>query len=93
MASPENSAKNARFHSFSDIELDNIISEKDSKNTKDVIKHAVNVLRHYCTERNTSIADVEQKSPVELCEFLRIFYAKARQATGELYASLRLSVP
>ena len=90
MASTENSSlnctENTRFPSYSHVELENIIEGRDAKNTKDVIKHAVNVLKHYCKQKKTSLAEVEQKSPAELCEFLRVFYAEARQGNGELYA-------
>ena len=64
----------------------NIIEAKDAKNTKGVIKYAVNVLKFYCKQNNTSIAEDEQKTAAELCEFLRVFYAEARQGSGELYA-------
>ncbi|XP_071480190.1 uncharacterized protein [Diadema antillarum] len=81
--------KGSRFPSLSDDELPlsrNVRYEKHSKNTQDVIKQAVKTLKLYAKERDTTLAEIEQKDPAELCEFLRRFYAEARRENGKAYA-------
>ncbi|XP_072165761.1 uncharacterized protein [Diadema setosum] len=80
--------KGPRFPSLSDDELSRNVSYrgKHSKNTQDLIKHSVNILALYAKERDTTLAEIEQKDPAELCEFLRRFYAEARRANGDAYA-------
>ena len=48
----------ARFASLSDSDLDKILEDRDSKNTKSVIKLAVKVLNDYLIEKNGEIASV-----------------------------------
>ena len=49
-----------RFAFLSEKELDDLISSKDSQETKKVIRGAVNVLRKYCTAVRIIVQDVEQ---------------------------------
>ena len=91
-SSPVNCTENPRFPSYSHVELENIIEGRDAKNTEDVIKHAVYVLKHYCKEKKTSLAEVEQKTPAELCEFLRVFYAEPRQGNEEFYTKHTMAI-
>ena len=49
----------ARFASLSDSDLDQILEDRDSKNTKSVIKLAVKVLNDYLIEKNGEITSVD----------------------------------
>ena len=50
----------ARFTSLSDSDLDQILEDRDSKNTKSVIKLAVKVLNDYLIEKNGEITSVDE---------------------------------
>jgi hypothetical protein len=50
----------ARFASLSDSDLDKILEDHDSKNTKSVIKLAVKVLNDYLIEKNGEITSVDE---------------------------------
>ena len=50
----------ARFASLSDSDLDQILEDRDSKNTKSVIKLAVKVLNDYLIEKNGEITSVDE---------------------------------
>ena len=77
-------AENARFM-LSTEELAALVSKKDSKHTKTIIKGAVTVFEQYCVTVGTTLAHVEQ-NPSELCTLLRNFYAGVRRPNGGLYA-------
>jgi len=62
-----------RFAFLSEKELDDLISSKDSQETKKVIRGAVNVLRKYCTAVRIIEQDVERKTASELNLFFRNF--------------------
>jgi hypothetical protein len=49
-----------RFASLSDSDLDKILEDRDSKNTKSVIKLAVKVLNDYLIEKNGEITSVDE---------------------------------
>ncbi|XP_070549986.1 uncharacterized protein [Ptychodera flava] len=57
-----------------------------SKKTMSGIKCALKILKQYCVALGTPLAEVERKSPVELCDFLSCFYAGVRQCNGREYA-------
>jgi hypothetical protein len=73
-----------RFASVEDEELDNILNNRDSSNTKNVIRMATNVLREY--ENSILMEDFEQLPKQDLCEKLRTFYASLRNKKGEFYS-------
>jgi hypothetical protein len=50
----------ARFASLSDSDLDKILEDHDSKDTKSVIKLAVKVLNDYLIEKNGEITSVDE---------------------------------
>ena len=50
----------ARFASLSDSDLDQILEDRDSKNTKSVIKLAVKVLNDYLIGKNGEITSVDE---------------------------------
>ncbi|XP_038077804.1 uncharacterized protein LOC119745501 [Patiria miniata] len=66
---------------------DHFIGSRDSKHTRQVVATSVNVLSDYCNKSSgTTLADVEQMTPGELCQFLRSFYSTVRQKDGSFYA-------
>jgi hypothetical protein len=67
-------------------ELDNIQNNRDSTNTKNVIRMATNVLREYANENSILMGDFEQLPKQDLCEKLRTFYASLRNKKGEFYS-------
>ena len=56
-----------RFASVQDEELDNILNNRDSSNTKNVIRMATNVLREYANENAIWMEDLEQLPKQDLC--------------------------
>ena len=81
----------ARFASLSDSDLDQILEDRDSKNTKSVIKLAVKVLNDYLIEKNGEITSVDEldlsDTSVEIVvATLKRFYGEIRKADGTLYA-------
>ena len=78
-------AENGRFMLLTEEELAALVSEKDSKRTKTIIKGAVTVFEQYCVTVRTTLVHVE-RNPSELCTLLRNFYGGVRRSNGELYA-------
>jgi hypothetical protein len=81
----------ARFASLSDSDLDQILKDRDSKNTKSVIKLAVKVLNDYLIEKNGEITSVDEldlsDTSVDIVvATLKRFYGEIRKADGTLYA-------
>ena len=84
----------ARFKSLSDSDLDQILEDCDSKNTKSVIKLAVKVLNDYLIEKNGEITSVDEldlsDTSVDIVvATLKRFYGEIRKADGTLYALKR----
>ena len=73
-----------RFGRASDVEMDKIMSDKDSLNTKRATKVAVQSLREYVLELNWDI-DLNDCTPAQLSPLLRSFYVNARKKSGDLY--------
>ena len=77
----------SRFVSATDGEIDEILSARDSKNTKIVVKTTENVLNEYFKETSgISIDEVKEKPSEEICDVLRKFYCGARKKYGSTYA-------
>lgn len=83
-----------RFKSFSNEELDSIISNIDSENTVKSTTLAMNVLRSYCQTKDIfshllplSSADISKET---LNEILYSFYAEVRNSKGEQYKKMSL---
>jgi hypothetical protein len=75
-----------RFLSVDDEDLEALLDNKDSKNTKTCIKSAVNILTACCASRNILFHDLEQMSEADLCSQLKSFYAAVRSQKGDLYS-------
>lgn len=63
----------ARFPELNVEDLSELLDNKDSKNTKNAIKMAVNVLISYCASKNIIFSDFEKLPLDSLCEHLKHF--------------------
>ena len=79
----------ARFPELTESDLNCLIEQKNSNNTKKAIKVAVSVFRQYLEERKVDEKEL-LTSKVKLAAVLRKFYAEARKKNGELYAKTSL---
>ena len=83
--------KMARFASLTDQYLDVIIDEKDSKNTKSVIRVSEKILNDYLKEKDGEIKTIDELDSADvsvdtLNTILRKFYGEVRKADGTCYA-------
>jgi hypothetical protein len=81
----------ARFASLTDQDLDVIIDEKDSKNTKSVIRVSEKILNDYLKEKDGEIKSIDELDSADvsvdtLNTILRTFYGEVRKADGTCYA-------
>ena len=74
----------SRFGQLDDTQIEAIVDDKDSKNTKMAVKQAVNIFREFLTATGKS-ADFEQFSEEELNTELVRFWPNARQRNGDYY--------
>ena len=65
-------------------DLNELLENKESSNTKKATKSAANVFRNYCTERGEE-SNFESFSTEELANTLKYFYAEATKKDGEFY--------
>lgn len=87
-----------RFPPHSEEDLNKILEEKDSKNTKKATQVAVNVLESFMVARNMikvgsdppEADDWTLFTKPQLASLLRQFYAEARTVKGELYKKTTL---
>ncbi|XP_041471988.1 uncharacterized protein LOC121421357 [Lytechinus variegatus] len=76
-----------RFVLMSNEELDQLLDNKDSKSTKNVVKQAIDIFSCYCRAKSLDVGKVETEySEQELCECIRSFYAEVRRGNGQCYA-------
>ena len=73
----------ARFASFTDCDINNLIINKDSQNTKKQIEKQY-VFMAYCKEKALTFVP-ETVSTLQLNDILGKFYAEARLADGKIY--------
>ena len=74
----------SRFGNLNDDDIEEIIKNKDKKNTKKVVEKSVQVLRSYLQEKNMP-DDFENLPEDELDNVLMEFYANARTKSGAFY--------
>ena len=74
----------SQFSCRSDIDIDKLIEEKDSKSAKSSTKHAVKIIRKFCVEKGLQ-TEFENLSKTELNDLLKFFYASARKKDGTFY--------
>ena len=81
-------ASSSRFASMTESEIEELIFEKDAKNTRIMISKAVKLLNIYCKEKQ--LPPPEDLSIAELDDLLGKFYAEARRKDGDFYAKKTL---
>lgn len=79
-------AEGSRFAEYSVEELSNILENRDSTNTKNVIKAAEIVLKQYCDAKDKEFQELAEMPVYELDIFLQRFYAEIRQKNGKKYS-------
>ena len=67
-----------RFALLLEEDLDALLRNRQSKQTKNVIRGAVKVFEQYAIARNTSLVELESGDSAALADFLRKFYAEMR---------------
>ena len=67
-------------------DLQKIIDNKDSKQTKAVIEKSVGIFRSYCESKEYVFSEVGKYNDFELSSLLRKFYAEIRTKSGDYYA-------
>ena len=67
-------------------DLQEIINNKDSKQTKAVIEKSVGIFRSYCESKEYVFSEVEKYNDSELSSLLRMFHAEIRTKSGDYYA-------
>ena len=77
-------AHNHRFGNLSMEDIDEIEKNKDSKNTKKVIKKSINILRAFLDEKGQDV-NFEDLSNNDLDLVLKDFFANARTEKGDMY--------
>ena len=77
----------SRFADLSKDEMEEILNETESRNTKNVIQVASKLFEDYINNKiNLCSDDLCDKSNEEIVQILRKFYCNIRQRNGELYA-------
>ena len=71
----------SRFSCRSDIDIDKLMEEKDSKSTKSSTKHAVRIIREFCVEKGLQ-TEFENLSKTELNDLLKSFTQMHGKKTG-----------
>jgi len=79
----EPGAKKLRFSSLSREEIETLVNNKDSENTKKATKNAVATLVAFCDE--TGHENPDKLTKQELDDLLLEFYPNARKKSGEYY--------
>ena len=77
-------AKSQRFADLSASDYEELLSNKDSKNTQKSTKIAANLLRDYLREKNSDI-NFEDLDKSSLAAILAKFYVEVRKRDGDFY--------
>jgi hypothetical protein len=77
----------SRFADLSEDEMEEILNETESRNTKNVIQVASKLFQdHINNKLNLRSDDLHDKSNEEIVHMLRKFYCNIRKRNGEPYA-------
>lgn len=79
-------AGETRFATLTSEELQAILKNRDSSNTKQCIESAKRVFITYCTEKGLLVDNILPKTKGEIAEILINFYAELRRKDSELYS-------
>ncbi|XP_033746332.1 uncharacterized protein LOC117331620 isoform X1 [Pecten maximus] len=72
-----------RFAEATEDEIQKTLNDRDSKNTKNVIRTAENLLHEYCEAVGCTVGSpLTNVTVYELCEILRKFYCATRKKDG-----------
>ena len=77
-------AQGRRFASSSDIDINNLLNDRNSNNTKRATKASVTLLVQYLLE-NDQNPEIDAYSTSEIAEVLHKFYVYAQKKNGEKY--------
>ena len=77
---------NDRFVSLTTDELQELLENRDSSNTKNVIGAAKRIFLDYCRSKSINSEELIQQSKEEIACSLINFYAEIRKKDGELYS-------
>ena len=67
-------------------DLQEIIDNKDSKQTKAVIENSVGIFRSYCESKKYVFSEVEKYNDSEMSSLLRKLYAEVRTKSGDTFS-------
>ena len=75
-----------RFASLSSNQLQSILENRDSSNTKQVVEMAKRILNEYCVAKSLIFEGLRTKTKEEIAETLLSFYAEVRKKDGDVYS-------
>jgi hypothetical protein len=84
-----NSNNSDRFASLTDQDIENLISNKNSKNTKLGTSYSIKILEDYCVSKlgySDSGNAISTLAAGPLAEILKKFYAEIRTKDGGFYS-------
>ena len=93
MAEGERDASSSRIASLTDDDLNQLIDDRDSKNTKNVITVSRKALNDYLKEKDGILKFVDEMDSAQRADVvttLRKFYGEVRKSEGTLYAKKSL---
>jgi intergrase/recombinase len=76
----------SRFADLFEDEMEEILNEAESRNTKNLIQVASKLFEDYINKLNLRSDDLCDKSNEEIVQILRKFYCNIRKRSGEPYA-------
>ena len=79
-----------RFVSVDEVDLKQLLLDKDSKNTKKATKVAFKIFQSYLNEKKIEI-NLEEISTQELNDLLKKFYVEIRKQDGTMYSRSTLN--
>lgn len=68
-----------KFPVFGDRDLAEILENRDSKNTMNVMKTALNIVKAYCSEKSVDFHEMEHTTVADLVTSLKKFYVSVRK--------------
>jgi len=75
-----------RFARLSADDLQSILENRDSANTKNCIEAAKRILADYCGAKELIYDEIIEKPKASIAEFLINFYAEVRKKNGDFYS-------
>ena len=85
-------SESRRFANLTEEDLQEIIDNKDSKQTNAVIEKSVGILRSYCESKEYVFSEVEKYNDFELSTLLRKFFPEVRTKLDDYILKLFISI-